>query len=46
MLTIMMMALAVNGGIYLGTILYSAYKSDEIGKAVDVLVNFRPFVIR
>lgn len=46
MLTIMMMALAVNGGMYLGTILYSAHKSAEIGKAIDVLVAFRPFIIR
>lgn len=46
MLTMMMLALAVNGGMYLGTILYSAWRSAEIGKTADLLAAFRPFAIR
>ena len=32
MLTIMIVALAVNGGLYAGTIAFSAYKSAEAAK--------------
>jgi hypothetical protein len=45
MLTLMILVLAVNGGMYLGTIAYSAWKSAEVGKAIDLFVGFRPFSI-
>lgn len=46
MLTMIMIgALAVNGGMYLGTIAYSAWKTAEVGKIVDVFEMIRPFSI-
>ena len=35
--------LSINGGLYLGTITYSTYKSEEIGKAIDHFQQKRPF---
>jgi len=36
MMTLLIMAMAVNGGLYMGTILYSAYRSSELDKAVTL----------
>ena len=33
MMTLIILALAINGGMYAGTIMYSAYKSAEMQKA-------------
>lgn len=36
---LLIMVLAVNGGLYAGTIAYSTYKSNEFGKAIAMLKN-------
>lgn len=36
MLMMIIMALAVSGGLYVGTIVFSAYKSAELDKAVSM----------
>ncbi len=41
MLTLLIMALAVNGGLYVGTIAYSAYQAAEIEKALSLFQKLR-----
>ena len=43
LVSVLILALSVNGGLYLGTIAWSAYKSAETGKIVQVLEKVRPF---
>lgn len=43
LVSLLMIALSVNGGLYLGTIAWSAYKSAENGKIVEIFEKVRPF---
>lgn len=43
--SLLIITLSVNGGLYLGTIAWSAYKSSEAGKIVEILEKVRPFPI-
>ncbi len=36
LMTLIIMAVAVNGGLYLGTIAFSAYKFAELDKAISL----------
>ena len=40
---LLIITLSVNGGLYLGTIAWSAYKSAEDGKIVQMFEKVRPF---
>lgn len=35
LMTLLIMALAINGGLYAGTIVFSAYKTSELNKAAS-----------
>lgn len=37
LMTLFIMAFAVSGGLYLGTIAFSAYKFAEFDKAIDLI---------
>lgn len=43
LVSLLIIALSVNGGLYLGTIAWSAYKSAENGKIVEIFEKVRPF---
>ncbi len=43
LVSLLMIALSVNGGLYLGTIAWSAYKTAEAGKIVEIFEKVRPF---
>jgi hypothetical protein len=43
LVSLLIVALSVNGGLYLGTIAWSAYKSSEAGKIVEIFEKVRPF---
>ena len=45
MLSMIMLALAVNGGLYMGTIAWTAYKSEEVGKAIDLFTGVQTLTI-
>lgn len=42
---LLIITLSVNGGLYLGTIAWSAYKSAEEGKIVQIFEKVRPLSI-
>lgn len=42
LVSLLMIALSVNGGLYLGTIAWSAYKTAESGKIVEIFEKVRP----
>lgn len=42
LVSLLMIALSVNGGLYLGTIAWSAYKTAENGKVVEIFEKVRP----
>ena len=46
LMTVMMIALALNGGMYLGTIAWSAHQASIFGKGIDLLTNTRPFILK
>ncbi len=46
LMTLMMIALALNGGMYLGTIAWSAHQTAEFGKTIDIFTNIRPLIVK
>ncbi len=46
LMTLMMIALALNGGLYLGTIAWSAHQTAIFGKPYDVFTSVRQFSVK
>lgn len=42
LVSLLIIALSVNGGLYLGTIAWSAYKTAETGKVSEIFEKVRP----
>lgn len=42
LVSLLIIALSVNGGLYLGTIAWSAYKSAESTKVAEIFDKIRP----
>jgi len=40
-ITLLMIVLAINGGLYMGTIAYSAYRTNKLQEAIALLQNIK-----